>query len=527
MMNGGIKGLNLTIHRISLNDFDLLERIEDQFNVILFCPSFDPNDKSVPFKSNGQDDYVQNDYKWLNLAHAKLHKHGTLLVYSIPRWLPYYGEYLSKKMTFKYWIALKTSSDVSEKKMLPGLHEGILLYVNDKKKFTLNRVRYPHIFCNHCGDYIADWGGKKHLRPEYGPIVSDVWDDRKDFVRSGKLTSVTTSRLLMLTCKEGDRVLVIGDCELDHELTPLSFSQEVSSPVVDTTVTEIKKRDLEIHSVDIVKDHTRLKKDEIYIGDVIEVLDAWVKQGNVKFDLIFADPPYNLEKGYGQVNDDLADEEYIQWCDRWLALCAELLSPTGSMYVLNLPKWSIFHAAFLNRKLFFQRWIVWDALSDPRGKIMPAHYSLLLYTSDPEHYTYNRLPEIYTMDHCLRPKCVNDRNENDTKEPISDIWYDIHRIKHKRDRDQHPCQLPTKLLERIIMMSSNPGDIVLDPFMGTGTTAVVAKKLNRNFIGIDIDPAYKEIALSRLADLSLNKKRKDLNHFPMHSVTHQPPLFKD
>ena len=63
MMNGGIKGLNLTIHRISLNDFDLLERIEDQFNVILFCPSFDPNDKSVPFKSNGQDDYVQNDYK--------------------------------------------------------------------------------------------------------------------------------------------------------------------------------------------------------------------------------------------------------------------------------------------------------------------------------------------------------------------------------------------------------------------------------------------------------------------------------
>lgn len=82
---------------------------------------------------------------------------------------------------------------------------------------------------------------------------------------------------------------------------------------------------------------------------------------------------------------------------------------------------------------------------------------------------------------------------------ISDVWTDIHRIRHKTRRDEHPCQLPLHLLERLLLMSTDEGDIVLDPFIGTGTTAVAAKKLGRRFIGIDIDPKYVQIANKKLS----------------------------
>jgi site-specific DNA-methyltransferase (adenine-specific) len=129
---------------------------------------------------------------------------------------------------------------------------------------------------------------------------------------------------------------------------------------------------------------------------------------------------------------------------------------------------------------------------------MPAHYSLLVYTRHPHNFTHNQLDPIPTMDQCFRAKCISKRLNNAPKEKISDIWYDIHRIKHKKDRDEHPCQLPLKLLERVILISTNPGDLILDPFMGTGTTAFMAQKLGRHFSGIEIDPIYRDIALGKM-----------------------------
>jgi site-specific DNA-methyltransferase (adenine-specific) len=88
---------------------------------------------------------------------------------------------------------------------------------------------------------------------------------------------------------------------------------------------------------------------------------------------------------------------------------------------------------------------------------------------------------------------------------LSDVWTDIHRIRHRKRRDEHPCQLPIHLLERIILMATDEGDIVLDPFVGTGTTAVAAKKLGRKYIGIDIDPQYIEIAEKNLKQVEETK----------------------
>jgi len=89
---------------------------------------------------------------------------------------------------------------------------------------------------------------------------------------------------------------------------------------------------------------------------------------------------------------------------------------------------------------------------------------------------------------------------------VSDVWTDIHRIKHNKYRDEHPCQLPIHLLERIILMSTDEGDIALDPFVGTGTTVIAAKRLGRKFIGIDIDENYVNITKDKLSKESSNSK---------------------
>jgi adenine-specific DNA methylase len=96
---------------------------------------------------------------------------------------------------------------------------------------------------------------------------------------------------------------------------------------------------------------------------------------------------------------------------------------------------------------------------------------------------------------------------DDEKVELSDIWSDIHRIKHKRDRDAHPCQLPEKLMERIIRLTTNPGGLVFDPFCGAGTTAIAARKLGRHFVMTECDPKYVRITNEKLAAM---KEHADL-----------------
>ncbi|MER3458009.1 MAG: hypothetical protein C4309_04660 [Chloroflexota bacterium] len=239
-------------------------------------------------------------------------------------------------------------------------------------------------------------------------------------------------------------------------------------------------------------------------GDAPEVLRRYPDES---VDLVFADPPYNLDKAYTTYDDEKDRETYLNWCNAWLDEYIRILKPTGSLYILNLPRWGMYHAAYLNRRLYFQNWIVWDALSEPRGKILPAHYALLFYTKHPTDFTFNyeSVGLIDARFYCLRPSCIRQRKArgDDEKERLTDIWWDIHRIKHHRHRDVHPCQLPDALMERIIRLSTNPGDVVLDALAGTGTTAVTAAKLGRRYVAIDIDPAYVAITREKLAQVEV------------------------
>jgi site-specific DNA-methyltransferase (adenine-specific) len=103
--------------------------------------------------------------------------------------------------------------------------------------------------------------------------------------------------------------------------------------------------------------------------------------------------------------------------------------------------------------------------------------------------------------YCLRASCIKKRKAagDDEKVELTDIWFDIHRIKHKRDRDAHPCQLPEKLMERIIKLASKPGNLIFDPFCGAGTTAIAATKLGRKFVVTELDANYVRITNEKLA----------------------------
>jgi len=227
--------------------------------------------------------------------------------------------------------------------------------------------------------------------------------------------------------------------------------------------------------------------------------------------MTFADPPFNLKKKYNGYKDSLEFKEYIEWCDKWIGEMVRITKPTGSIFVHNIPKWLSYYVKLLNEYAHFKHWIAWHAPTSPMGKsLQPAHYGVLFYVKD------SKKTKIYEirMPHERERKSDYLRKDYGGKKAglhpfgplVSDIWTDIHRIKHNKYRDEHPCQLPVPLLERFILMTTDEGDIVLDPFVGTGTTAVAAKKLGRKYIGFDLDQEYKTISENNLKKVKPDSK---------------------
>ena len=247
---------------------------------------------------------------------------------------------------------------------------------------------------------------------------------------------------------------------------------------------------------------------KIIKGDCLELLK---KIPDNSVDMTFADPPFNLKKKYNGYKDSLEFKEYIEWCDEWIGEMVRITKPTGSIFVHNIPKWLSYFVKLLNEHANFKHWIAWYAPTSPMGKsLQPAHYGVLFYVKD------SKKTKIYEirMPHERERKSDYLRKDYGGKKAglhpfgplISDVWTDIHRIKHNKYRDEHPCQLPVPLLERLILMTTDEGDIVLDPFVGTGTTAVAAKKLGRKYIGFDLDDEYKRISENNLKKIQPDSK---------------------
>lgn len=269
----------------------------------------------------------------------------------------------------------------------------------------------------------------------------------------------------------------------------------------------------------------------LYQGDCLKLLNALP---DACIDIVFADPPFNLGKDYGKdVSDQMKNDEYLIWSKQWLNETIRVLKPGASLFVFNLPKWCIEYGAYLNQKgMLFRHWIACRMpKAFPRGKRMsPAHYGLLYYTKG-EPAVFNKVyAPIEVCRHCggeirdygghrkkLNPKginlmdiwdapqevwedtCTSDKNEEVWTE-IEEMWSDIPPVRHPQHKKRAANELAPIMLERIIAIASNPGQIILDPFGGSGTTFYAAEKLHRYWLGIeigDIKPAVK-----RLTDLA-------------------------
>lgn len=248
-------------------------------------------------------------------------------------------------------------------------------------------------------------------------------------------------------------------------------------------------------------------KNKIIVGDSLKILK---KIPSESIDMVFADPPFNLKKKYTKYEDKKNIEEYLSWCYKWLDEMVRIVKPTGSIFVHNIPKWLTYFAEHLNKKANFRHWISWDSGGAPLGKtLLPNHYGFLFYTKSPKDFKFYdvRAPHKKCR---VCGEFIKDYGGKKSQMHLfgyllSDVWTDIHRIRHKVRRDEHPCQLPIPILERIILMSTDPGDLVLDPFIGAGTTAIAAKQLGRSYIGIDIDPLYVKISKNKLKNITETK----------------------
>ena len=239
---------------------------------------------------------------------------------------------------------------------------------------------------------------------------------------------------------------------------------------------------------------------KVYQGNCLDVL---AKIPDETVDVCFADPPFNLDKKYATHKDTKPLDDYIEWCEQWLKELVRVTKPTGSILVHNIPRWLTYYAGILNDIAHFRHWIAWDAMSTPLGQtLLPAHYGILFYSKQAKGTKFHEIRAPHKTCRECGAFLKDYGGKKDQMHPfgylVSDVWTDIHRIRHNKRRDPHPCQLPIHLLERLILMTTDEEDVVLDPFLGTGTTAIAAKRLNRQYIGIELDPKYVEIATMKL-----------------------------
>ncbi len=227
-------------------------------------------------------------------------------------------------------------------------------------------------------------------------------------------------------------------------------------------------------------------------GDALELFKS-LKDNTI--DLIVADPPYNLGKDYGNNHDLKGFEEYLEFTKHWLSEAKRVLKPEGSIYVFMGVRFISYIYDTLDRdlKMFFNSWVVWhytQGMGKKKG-FSPRHDDILFFNKS-KSFTYNldavRIPQKY----------YRSRNNMRGANP-GDVWKFSHVHYSNPNRQEHPTQKPEGLIERMILSSSNKGDVVLDPFSGSGTTLRVCQQLGRNGIGFEINPDYIKMSKARLS----------------------------
>lgn len=239
----------------------------------------------------------------------------------------------------------------------------------------------------------------------------------------------------------------------------------------------------------------------LFAGDALDLL-ARVKE----VDLVVTDPPYNLGKDFGNNRDSRPD--WPEWTARWLDLAKQALRPTGSIYVCSTWERSGVLQRLLEERFIVRNRITWKR---DKGRGAKANWKMnhedVWYATMSGRATFN-LEAVKVEKKVVAPYRDEAGRPKDWVEtaagPVrrthpSNIWTDlVVPFWSMAENTVHPTQKPERLVERILLASSNPGDFVVDPFVGSGTTAVVARRLGRRFAGCDLNADYVRLAMKRL-----------------------------
>ena len=238
-----------------------------------------------------------------------------------------------------------------------------------------------------------------------------------------------------------------------------------------------------------------MDKDLIVIcGDAIAELQ---KIPDKSIRLIVTDPPYNLNKDYGNNQDRLEFEEYLDFSRLWLGEAKRVLSDDGTIYVFMGMRYISYIYSILEQelKMTFNSWITWyytQGIGKTKG-FSPRHDDILMFTKNPKKFVFH-LDDIRVPQKFYR-SINNMRGANP-----GNVWEFSHVHYCNKGRKEHPTQKPEGLYERIILASSDPGDTVLDPFVGSGTALRVCQQTGRKGIGIEINPNYVNMTKERLEE---------------------------
>lgn len=224
-------------------------------------------------------------------------------------------------------------------------------------------------------------------------------------------------------------------------------------------------------------------------GDCIDIL-AKAKEPFV--DLAFADPPFNIGFRYDVYEDTRAYDDYYQWTQDWMEAVCKVLKPAGTFWVAIGDEYAA-EVRMIGRKLglTLRNWVIWHYTfgQNTKTKFARAHAHLFYFVKDASSFTFHDEAVRVFSD---RQRVYRDQRANPKGKIPDDVWNEFPRVcgTYAEREGWHPCQMPTPLLDRIVRCCSNVGDVVLDPFSGSGTTLVSAKRAGRRWAGTDISETY-------------------------------------
>lgn len=239
---------------------------------------------------------------------------------------------------------------------------------------------------------------------------------------------------------------------------------------------------------------------KIFHGDSAVLLDE-IPDKSCR--LVFADPPYNMGKNFGNNHDRWESaESYLLWCTNWIEKCFNKLTDDGSIMIMGHPRYLAYLIPYLDKKFHYVNQIVYyysDGM--PERKNFERRYEQIAY------YRKSSTNFIYNMEDIRMPLVRYDKTSNPMGKNPNDVWR-INRVRwNSKERVNlnngkiaHVAQKPIRLLRRIILATTNKGDQILDPFLGTGTTMVASKELERKSLGIEMNPDYVNMAIQRITN---------------------------